>query len=168
MSEELRSIIVGTAGLSSLAAVALLLTLARTVPPSGNSAARQVRWIAALGIFLHLGHFIEEWLTGFQVRFPSLLGFAPWSSAFFVSFNLFWVTIWILCLVFFELRTRMTLFPIWFLALGSTANGLVHPLLSVTVAGYFPGLWSSPLVGICGVFLIRALASFTRGKTDWR
>ncbi len=43
-------------------------------------------------------------------------------------------------------------------------NGVVHPLLAVASGGYFPGLWSSPLVGIVGVLLLRALGSFSRQR----
>jgi hypothetical protein len=55
----------------------------------------------------------------------------------------------------------------WFLAIACVANGVIHPILSLAVAGYFPGLWSSPLVGILGVGLLRsmALATSANGRT---
>ena len=37
-------------------------------------------------------------------------------------------------------------------------NGLAHPLLAARTGGYFPGLFSSPLVGVVvGVLLLRRL-----------
>jgi hypothetical protein len=48
-------------------------------------------------------------------------------------------------------------FPVWFLAIASAANGVVHPILSLIVAGYFPGLWTSPLAGLLGAALLRTL-----------
>jgi hypothetical protein len=57
---------------------------------------------------------------------------------------------------------RLAVFPLWFLAIASVANGVVHPFLSLAVWDYFPGLWSSPLVGILGVVLVSTLVSATR------
>lgn len=162
MTAELRSILIGTAGLSACGLIALLLTLARATPSANSPEASQVKKIAAAGIMLHSVHFIEEWQTGFHVRFPTLLGLAPWTSAFFLSHNLFFIGVWILSLAVLRAQTHLALFPLWFLAIASTANGIAHPLFSGVVADYFPGLLTSPLVGICGVLLMRALFMFTR------
>jgi len=56
-----------------------------------------------------------------------------------------------------DLEADSFLFSIWFLAIASAVNGVAHPVLSLVSGGYFPGLWSSPLVGVAGVFLLRAL-----------
>lgn len=164
MNEELGSIVLGTAGLSVAAMVALLLTLSRKTLSPEPSEARRVRHVAVPGIFLHCLHLTEEWFTGFHVRFPVMLGLAPWPSAFFVSFNVFWIAIWVICLMLLRSQPRVALFPLWFLAIASAANGVAHPLLAVASGGYFPGLWSSPLVGIMGVLLLRTLGSFSRRR----
>ncbi|PKM09420.1 MAG: hypothetical protein CVV17_00820 [Gammaproteobacteria bacterium HGW-Gammaproteobacteria-7] len=57
---------------------------------------------------------------------------------------------------------RVVLFPIWCLAIASVVNRVAHPLLSLAVEGYFPGRWSSPVVGVAGIALLRALGALTR------
>jgi len=56
---------------------------------------------------------------------------------------------------------RAALFPLWFLAIASLANGVAHPLLSVQAGRYFPGLFTSPLVGVAGLALLRQMALAT-------
>jgi hypothetical protein len=46
------------------------------------------------------------------------------------------------------------LFPVWFFAIASIANGIAHPVLAVGVGGYFTGLIHSPVVGVLGVFFL--------------
>jgi hypothetical protein len=84
---------------------------------------------------------------------------------FFVSFNLFWLAIWILSASAFAARRRAAFFPLWFLAIGCTANGIAHPLLSMRTGGYFPGLVTSLAVGVIGVVLLRRLALITEPRT---
>ncbi len=95
------------------------------------------------------------------MRFPEFLGLRPWSATFFAVFNLTWVTVWIVCIALLGSYPRIAIFPIWFLGIASAANGVYHPLLSLINRGYFPGLWTSPLVGILGIVLLRTLASST-------
>jgi hypothetical protein len=45
----------------------------------------------------------------------------------------------------------------WFLAIVSMFNAIAHMALSLLVGGYFPGLISSPLVGVLGTLLARRL-----------
>jgi hypothetical protein len=60
---------------------------------------------------------------------------------------------------------RAGVFALWFLAIASIANGVVHPLLAFSVSGYFPGLWTSPFIGIFGVILFGTINAATdRGK----
>jgi len=48
------------------------------------------------------------------------------------------------------------------LAIAGAANGVAHPLMSVAVGGYFPGLATSPLIGVLGVVLLRRLLAVTQ------
>ena len=162
MFEQRESLFTGTAALALLVAVSLWLTVSRRSIAKGRL--RTVRLLVCLGIVLHICHFAEESLTGFYMRFPEFLGIAPWSLQFFLSFSLAWIEIWLLSIPLLTTYPRSAIFPIWFLALASAANGIAHPLLSVATAGYFPGLWSSPLVGILGVVLLRTLVAATRGS----
>lgn len=162
MNEELASIVRGTAGLAVAAVAALWLAWSRP-PRSGASVeADRVRRVAAVVIAMQTVHFVEEWHTGFHVRFPALLGLTPWSSAFFVAFNVGWLAIWLFSTAFLRAHPQLLSFPLWFLAIASVANGVVHPLASVMTDGYFPGLWSSPFVGALGVVLLRTLGAFRR------
>lgn len=156
------SILLGTVGLLLAAIVALVLTVSRSTVTSNRL--RRIRAIAGLGVLLQAAHFGEEYSHQFYVRFPELLGLNSWSEDFFVTFNLFWLVIWVLSIACIGKVPRMAIFPLWFLAIASTANGFIHPMMSVIMGGYFPGLWSSPFVGLLGVVLLLALASATNAR----
>ena len=79
------------------------------------------------------------------------------SLLFFVSFNLGWLVIWSLSSWGLAARRRAALFPVWFLGLARTVNGVAHPSLSVVAGAYFPGLVTSPAVGVLGIVLLRRL-----------
>jgi hypothetical protein len=161
MDEEVRSILLGTAGLSLAGVIALLLTILR-FNINGNKAELQaVVRVVVLAILTQALHFVEELATGFHQRFPELMGLTAWSARFFVSFNLFWLAIWSLSVWGLAARKRPALFPFWFLGIGCMANGLAHPFFSILTRGYFPGLVTSPFVGVVGVLLLRRLLLVT-------
>lgn len=161
MNETLYSIFPSTAILGVAALVALRLTLTRS---ARGAASRRLLRLSVLTLGLQSLHFAEEWGTGLHERLPELFGFPPWPVAFFVSFNLFWMAVWGLSIGGLRAQVRAAFFPLWFLGIACAANGLLHPLLSVAAGGYFPGLLTSPLVGITGVLLLRGLASFTQAE----
>jgi hypothetical protein len=161
VTESVRSILIGTLGLSAAAMAAAFLALSREIRVSALLELSQVRQIAAITLVLQVAHFAEEWTTGFHRLFPEMLGLAPWSGTFFVTFNIGWIAIWCLTIASLRNRPRVLWFPVWFLAIASIANGIVHPMLAVVSGGYFPGLWTSPFVGIAGVVLLRALVRLT-------
>jgi hypothetical protein len=162
VSEAVRSILLGTSGLGIVAIAALLLSASRAPRAGASAQARRVGRIAAVAVAAHGIHFIEEWRAAFGVRFPELLGLTPWPGSFLVAFNVFWIVVWIAAIVLLRVPSRVVLFPIWFLAIASAVNGVAHPLLSLAVGGYFPGLWSSPVVGVVGIALLLALGALTR------
>lgn len=49
-------------------------------------------------------HFVEEFITHLYERLPQLLELQPWSSEFFVAFNLSWISIWILSAIGLKMR----------------------------------------------------------------
>ncbi len=157
MSDEIRSVLLGTAGLSIAGVAALFLTLSRGGVAGSRPQLRAAIRLAIVAVLLQSAHFAEEYATGFYHRFPEMLGLTPWSLRFFVSFNLFWLAVWALSIWGFAARRRVALFPLWFLGIGCVANGVVHPLFSVRTAGYFPGLLTAPFVGIAGILLLRRL-----------
>jgi len=165
MNENLRSILVGTAGLSAGAVVAVLLTILRRPADDDLIGRERTVRILLLGLAAQCLHFMEEFVTRFQVRFPTLLGLPAWSENFFAVFNLIWLSVWILSAVGLQRRYRFALFPVWFFAIAGIANGIAHPMLAVVAGGYFPGLITSPLVGVLGVLLWLRLQALTTSST---
>jgi hypothetical protein len=163
MSEQLRSILVGTAGLAAAAVAALILTVSRRPIDVDEPRLRSTVRLAIVAILFQSAHFAEELATGFHQRFPPVLGLAPWPPGFFLCFNLVWLAVWAASAWGLAARRRAALFPLWFLAVAGVANGVAHPLLSIRAGGYFPGLVTSPLVGIAGVLLFRQLLAITGG-----
>ena len=164
-TQVIRSILLGTAGLSVAALAALWLTVVRDCSDAEETAIRGAVRVGAAALLLQGAHFTEELITGFDERFPQLMGLTPWSPAFFVPFNVFWVIVWTLGLWGLRSRRRAALFPLWFLALGSMGNGLAHPALAAATGAYFPGLVTAPLVGIAGVLLARRLLQITAERS---
>lgn len=152
----------GTAGLSAGAAVAFLLTILRK-PIDGDLVGRErTAHLLLIGLAAQCLHFMEEFVTQFQNRFPALLGLGAWSENFFVVFNLIWLSVWILSAIGLHRGYRFAVFPVWFFAIAAIANGIAHPVLAVVARGYFPGLISSPVVGGLGVLLWLKLQVLTR------
>jgi hypothetical protein len=53
----------------------------------------------------------------------------------------------------------------WFWALIEIGNGLAHLVLAVAAGGYFPGLWTTPLLLALGLWLALRLARSSKGVT---
>ena len=161
----LQSILLGTSGLGVLAAVALALTLGRGRLADQHRAADAARALS-LALEVQVAHFGEELVMGFQRRFPEFLGLEPWSTTFFVAFNGACIVAWLIARPALRRCRRWALFPAWFLALAAIANGIAHPLLAVATRGYFPGLLTSPLLGLAGLTLARRLTIATARDQD--
>jgi hypothetical protein len=159
---QAQSILVGTLGLSAAGVVALALSLSRA--GLGDEHFHGTRRIAAWTLCAQSLHFAEEYLQRFFVRFPELLGLTAWPETFFLTFNGAWLAVWAITIAAIAKFPRAVTFPLWFLAIASVINGIAHPLMAIAVGGYFPGLWSSPLVGILGFVLLRELVFATRCK----
>ena len=162
MNENLRSVLTGTAGLSVGAAVALLLTILRRLVDNDLTGRERTERLFLIGLAAHSLHFMEEFVTRFEDRFPALLGLPAWSPDFFVVFNLVWLCVWILSAIGLKRGYRSALFPVWFFAIAAIANGIAHPILAVVARGYFPGLITSPVLGVVGVLLWQRLQALTR------
>jgi hypothetical protein len=159
----IQSVLIGTSVLWAGAIIALFLALVRE-PTGGDLAGRELTAnLFLLGLAAHCLHCSEEYVTRFSERFPSLFSLAPWPDDFYVVFNLIWLGVWIISAIGIKKGNRFAYFPAWFFAIGSVANGIGHPLLSVIADGYFPGLITSPIVGVLGVMLLLRLRGSTRG-----
>ena len=157
MSESLQSILIGTSALTTVGIAALLLTIAKKPKSLNSQDLDQFVKLFLIGVAFQCIHFLEEFVTHLYEGLPQLLGLQPWSAEFFVSFNLSGICIWILSAVGLKNNFRLAFFPVWFFAIGMTANGIIHPALALAVGGYFPGLFTSPIVGVLGVMLLLRL-----------
>ena len=117
--------------------------------------------VFALATAIQSGHFAEEWATDFHARFPVLFGLEPMPLSIFVAFNLTWIVIWIASVPLLRSARKMAFFAAWFLAIAGILNGIAHPLMAVASGGYFPGLISSPFVGLASIFLMYRLLGAT-------
>ena len=79
-----------------------------------------------------------------------------------MAFNLSWMAIWLVSLVAARHGTQVAYFPLWFFAVGMITNLFAHPALALLNRGYFPGLFTSPLVGLMGLLVARRLARLTK------
>lgn len=154
MSEAFQSFSTGTLGLLVILIISAVLAVLRATPKTNQL--ESIRLILITAICFHLVHLAEETVYEFHVLFPQLLGLAPWPVSVFLAFNFTWVLIW-LCGVYFYPLNRITMTTFWFLAIASAINGIAHPVFSLMVDGYFPGLVTSPFVGLLGILLIRRL-----------
>lgn len=162
MNAKLQGYLIGTAALSVLLLIALAITVARPRVSASDSARRRLTLLVVVTVAAQAVHFTEELMTRFYERFPVLLGLQPWSFNFFVIFNLTWLAIWLLALPALRAGIVAALVPFWFLALACLANLVAHPLLALGSSGYFPGLFTAPVVGVAGLVLFRELLDFTR------
>ncbi len=164
MSELLQSFLPSTALLGVALGVGIALTGMRS-PLRGEPAELDaLRRLAAVVIALQCVHFTEEFLTGFDRRLPELLGLAPWPGWIFVPFNVLWIGIWVVSAAALREGARGLLVPLWFLGLAMVGNAVAHPMLSLRAGGYFPGLVTSPVVGVAGFALCSRLARGTRRR----
>ena len=81
--------------------------------------------------------------------------------AVFVAFNLAWIVYWIASIPLLRVARKAAFFAAWFLGIAGILNGIAHPLMAAASGGYFPGLISSPFIGIAGAFLFRRLRDAT-------
>ena len=78
-----------------------------------------------------------------------------------MSINLVALAIWLISVFALAQGASVALFPLWFLGVASVANAFLHPALSIATGGYFPGLFTSPIVGGAGALLLSRLFRIT-------
>ena len=122
-----------------------------------NSAAN----VLSITVVLQCIHFIEETITGFNVRLGQLLNIPGMSFTFFVMFNVVWIGIWIVSIFGLRSGNAFAFFAAWFLSIAGVFNGLLHPLLSIISGSYFPGTISSPFVAAASIWLWKKLNNVT-------
>lgn len=155
------SLIPSMAVLGLAAFAALQLALRHPSPIELTMERATASRVLALATTIQSGHFAEEWATDFHARFPALFGLEPMSLPIFVAFNLTWIAIWIVSVPLLQSARKSAFFAAWFLAIAGMLNGVAHPLMAVASGGYFPGLISSPFIGLASLFLWKRLHGAT-------
>lgn len=133
-------------GFASLAA----LRQTRTYRPLADSDGSRNRAAVTLAIAASIQavHCTEEAFIHFPVQLAALLRLPAMPISFFLSFNLGWLAIWAASLPGLRSGRAAAVFAAWFPAIAGIINGVVHPLLAIASDAYFPGLVSSPFIGI--------------------
>ena len=80
----------------------------------------------------------------------------------FMAFNLVWLVLWLASIPGVYAGRTAAMFAAWFLALAGMLNGIAHPLLAAAAGGYFPGLVTSPFIGLSALLLWQRLRHATR------
>jgi hypothetical protein len=138
------------AGLVAALIVAYLLGLR----PIRVEHLRELMPVYVTAIGAQVVHLIEEYRTGFHRDFPPVFGQPPWSSERFLLFNLAWLIVFGLAGIGLVRGWRLAVVAALFLALGGgILNGMAHAALAVRAGGYFPGLYTAPLVFGIGSYL---------------
>jgi hypothetical protein len=149
-------------GLAALAALFLVVT--RWSPPENSDERVATSHVLALCVLIQGLHFAEEAATGFHESLGSLLGLPGMPFSVFVIFNLMWLGIWVASIPGLRSARGVAFFAAWFLAIAGMVNGIAHPLLAVAAGRYFPGLVSSPVIGLASLWLWLQLRRATRPR----
>jgi hypothetical protein len=144
---------------------ALLLAVKRGSPPENSGARVAASRALALCVLIQGFHFAEETATGFHERLGGLLGLPGMPFPAFVIFNLMWLGIWVASIPGLRSGREFAFFAAWFLAIAGMVNAIAHPLLAVAAGRYFPGLLSSPVIGLASLWLWLQLRRATRPRT---
>ncbi len=159
------SIVPSVVVLGLVAIVAVRLSQNRSSPMEAAKERNAASTLLGIATAIQSVHFAEEWVTGFHIRFPALLGLDPMPMSFFVAFNLVWIGFWIASVPSLRIGRRLAFFAAWFLAIAGVLNGVAHPMMAIASGGYFPGLIRSPFIGFAGVFLWKRLHRATSMTT---
>jgi hypothetical protein len=147
-------------GLAMLAAAGL----ARARSPVPDRGVR-VRAATALvvAVLIQAIHIAEEARTGFHEQLPALLGMPAMPFRGFIAFNLTWLLIWCVSVPGLRAARPLAYFAAWFLAIAGVLNGVGHHAFAIAVGGYFPGLFTSPLIAFAAAWLaVRLFAASER------
>lgn len=118
-------------------------------------------YLLALGI--QFIHFTEEYVNGFTVEIPKLLGQAEYPIDYWLTFNMLAYFIFIIGgIILFEKKKEYMIIPLFFIVVGVIFNTVAHILTAIYVGGYFPGLYSVLLYLIVGPLLISKIIKETK------
>lgn len=141
--------------------LAIWWAVTRPSPPTRREERGSAAYALAIAWAAQAVHFAEEAATAFPERLGSVLGLPTMPVAFFLVFNLCWLGIWGASVLPIRDGRPWAFLAAWFLSIAGMMNGVLHPLLAVVTGEYFPGLWSSPVVGAASAWLLLKLRRAT-------
>lgn len=137
--------------------IGLIITFCIWAVQSKTVAKPVIAPLYIIGVAVQCFHFLEEFLTGFQLKFPLLFGY-QWSDQLFAGFNIVWIALFVLNGAWLQTGGRLSYLLVYFYAIvGGIANGIAHPIPSISYRGYFPGLLTSPFALLIGVLLLKKM-----------
>lgn len=137
-----------------LLVVTLVVCYALWVRRSGWPAAKSIIGIYAVAVVVQCAHLFEEYRTGFYRVFPPVFGADPWSARRFLTFNLVWLTVFLIAGFGLVRGRRGAYLVATFLAIGGgILNGLGHIALTFREGGYFPGAYTGVIALVVGTVL---------------
>ncbi len=112
-------------------------------------------YLFALGIqFLH---FAEEYIFGFNYKFPAIFNSPEYPLNTFVAFNMFAYFMFIMgaIMIYKQIKPPMII-PLFFVMYGIVGNAIVHAIFCFIENGYFPGMYTALIYwGIGPLILFR-------------
>lgn len=112
-----------------------------------------------LALAWQLVHFVEENSTGFRYRWPvEIFDTQPYGDRQYVAINALSYAVFLAgAVALLKRKAEFSLPAVFFAVMGVMYNGVQHPIYSLMVKGYFPGLWTGLVDLIMGPFLLRSL-----------
>jgi hypothetical protein len=144
----------------------VVASLVRPLPALAVPDRRRLAVVGHVAVAIQLGHFLEEWLTGFPVAFPAAFGLPPIGVQAFVAVNVAALLVWLVALRTVPRGARGLEWTLWFLAIAMIGNGVAHPALALRQGGYFPGLVTSIVEIVAGLGLLRVLVTLSRVRSS--
>ena len=118
-------------------------------------------YLGALSI--QMLHFGEEYLTGFVVELPKLMGQEPYPEDFWLVFNMAAYSFFIMgAIVLYKKIKELAVLPIFFILVGVILNPLAHLSLTIYKGAYFPGLYTAFLYFALAPFILKEIFSNKR------
>ena len=160
---EWSSLIPSITALSVPAVIAVVLTMLR--PRLTRDARTMRRLLVAVGLTIcaQALHFVEELVTELYLALPTTFGFPAAPRSLFVQINVTALIVWAVALVGVRQGVVIALLPLWFLGFCEVLNLVLHPALALWTGGYYPGVFTAPLVGALGIWTVVEL---TRATAD--
>lgn len=118
-------------------------------------------YLLALGV--QLLHFTEEYLTGFTVVLPELLGQEQYPIDDWFVFNMVAYFVFIIGgIILFKKIKELMIIPIFFIIVGVLLNSIGHIFISLYVGAYFSGLYTALIFTVIGPILIKRVLVETK------